>query len=207
MWDLPGQGLEPVPPALAGGFLTTAPPGKPGEDAFDLGNFLCLSVNKTIETLPKGHSCCNTQGHRCVNFVNFPRIDCLCYNLKLFPNINSLIRYWAFKPRSAGVTANTHSHPKRWVCASFRVPCGKQQKPTLANSIKKESVRLKEPQEQLNTQASGRTWSKAIWGIQEQKLMNRLSREPPIASGPWFKSYKWWWWWSVRWSWLESVFP
>ena len=29
MWDLPGPGLEPVSPALAGGFLTTAPPGKP----------------------------------------------------------------------------------------------------------------------------------------------------------------------------------
>ena len=29
MWDLPGPGLEPVSPALAGGFFTTAPPGKP----------------------------------------------------------------------------------------------------------------------------------------------------------------------------------
>ena len=29
MWDLPGLGLEPVSPALAGGFSTTAPPGKP----------------------------------------------------------------------------------------------------------------------------------------------------------------------------------
>ena len=28
MWDLPGPGLEPVSPALAGGFLTTEPPGK-----------------------------------------------------------------------------------------------------------------------------------------------------------------------------------
>ena len=28
MWNLPGPGLEPVSPALAGGFLTTAPPGK-----------------------------------------------------------------------------------------------------------------------------------------------------------------------------------
>ena len=28
MWDLPGPGLEPVSPALAGGFLNTAPPGK-----------------------------------------------------------------------------------------------------------------------------------------------------------------------------------
>ena len=29
LWDLPGPGLEPVYPALAGGFSTTAPPGKP----------------------------------------------------------------------------------------------------------------------------------------------------------------------------------
>ena len=29
MWDLPRPGLEPLSPALAGGFSTTAPPGKP----------------------------------------------------------------------------------------------------------------------------------------------------------------------------------
>ena len=29
MWDLPRPGLGPVSPALAGGFSTTAPPGKP----------------------------------------------------------------------------------------------------------------------------------------------------------------------------------
>ena len=29
MWGLPGPGLEPVFPALAGRFLTTGPPGKP----------------------------------------------------------------------------------------------------------------------------------------------------------------------------------
>ena len=28
MWGLPGPGLEPMCPALAGGFLTTVPPGK-----------------------------------------------------------------------------------------------------------------------------------------------------------------------------------
>ena len=28
MWGLPGPGIEPVSPALAGGFLTTRPPGK-----------------------------------------------------------------------------------------------------------------------------------------------------------------------------------
>ena len=29
MWDLPRSGIEPVSPALAGGFFTTEPPGKP----------------------------------------------------------------------------------------------------------------------------------------------------------------------------------
>ena len=32
MWDLPGPGLEPMSPAFAGRFLTTAPPGKPPKD-------------------------------------------------------------------------------------------------------------------------------------------------------------------------------
>ena len=34
MWDLPRPGLEPVSPALAGGFLTTMPPGKPSPHHF-----------------------------------------------------------------------------------------------------------------------------------------------------------------------------
>ena len=34
MWDLPGPGLEPMSPALAGGFLTTVPPGKPKKRIF-----------------------------------------------------------------------------------------------------------------------------------------------------------------------------
>ena len=29
MWNLPGPGIKPVSPALAGGFFTTEPPGKP----------------------------------------------------------------------------------------------------------------------------------------------------------------------------------
>ena len=29
MWDLPGSGVEPVSPTLAGRFFTTGPPGKP----------------------------------------------------------------------------------------------------------------------------------------------------------------------------------
>ena len=34
MWDLPRPGLEPVSPALAGRFSTTAPPGKPSPSCF-----------------------------------------------------------------------------------------------------------------------------------------------------------------------------
>ena len=40
MWDLSRPGLEPVSPALAGRFLTTAPPGKPGYQLFDLEDLL-----------------------------------------------------------------------------------------------------------------------------------------------------------------------
>ena len=38
MWDLPGPGLEPVSPALAGGFLTTVPPGKSPEEILKVSN-------------------------------------------------------------------------------------------------------------------------------------------------------------------------
>ena len=34
MWDLPRRGLEPAFPALAGGFLTTVPPGKSRDSSF-----------------------------------------------------------------------------------------------------------------------------------------------------------------------------
>ena len=37
MWDLPRPGLKPVSPALAGGFSTTAPPGKPSLTGLIIG--------------------------------------------------------------------------------------------------------------------------------------------------------------------------
>ena len=40
MWDPPRPGLEPVSPALAGGFLTTAPPGKPPVRSFFITDFI-----------------------------------------------------------------------------------------------------------------------------------------------------------------------
>ena len=38
MWDLPGPGIEPVSPALAGRFLTTAPPGRSLQRRFQTGS-------------------------------------------------------------------------------------------------------------------------------------------------------------------------
>ena len=42
MWDLPRPGLEPVSPALAGRFSTTAPPGKPECAFIELMNLLLM---------------------------------------------------------------------------------------------------------------------------------------------------------------------
>ena len=42
MWDLPEPGLEPVSPALAGGLLTTAPPGKPPPPDYFKWTFISL---------------------------------------------------------------------------------------------------------------------------------------------------------------------
>jgi len=48
MWDLPGPGMESVSPALAGGFFTPEPPGKPlpllrklPQDKFPLADKYC----------------------------------------------------------------------------------------------------------------------------------------------------------------------
>ena len=49
MWDLPKPGLEPASPALAGGFSTTAPPGKP---LFILSSFSICSIGGLLAPLP-----------------------------------------------------------------------------------------------------------------------------------------------------------
>ena len=40
VWDLPRPGLEPMSPAVAGRFLTTAPPGKSNDSFFMLRKML-----------------------------------------------------------------------------------------------------------------------------------------------------------------------
>ena len=51
MWDLPRPGLEPVSPALAGRFSTTAPPGKPKKMGFikPIFNFLLSLVLRNFK--------------------------------------------------------------------------------------------------------------------------------------------------------------
>ena len=76
MWDLPRSGIEPVFPALAGGFLTTAPPGKSWKillnsglttsrdshsswwglqnevmEVYPWADFLCVHYRETIQTI------------------------------------------------------------------------------------------------------------------------------------------------------------
>ena len=61
MWDLPGPGLEPVFPALAGGFLTTALPGKAHSSKCKTQNYktsvgfllLLLLSKDVLDTIPK----------------------------------------------------------------------------------------------------------------------------------------------------------
>ena len=50
MWDLPGPGLEPVSLALAGGFLTTAPPGKSHVGPFCSKRFPILLYRYRVKT-------------------------------------------------------------------------------------------------------------------------------------------------------------
>ena len=53
MWDLPRPGLEPVSPALAGGFLTTAPPGKSQKWDFLIFIFCIVSFSQFKSSLKK----------------------------------------------------------------------------------------------------------------------------------------------------------
>ena len=53
MWDLPGPGLEPASPALAGGFLTTVPPGKSRKGDFYLSFQLAALQNSDSRLQPQ----------------------------------------------------------------------------------------------------------------------------------------------------------
>ena len=53
VWNLPGPGIEPMFPALAGGFLTTGPPGKSHIAIFKIDNqkTWCISQGTLFNTV------------------------------------------------------------------------------------------------------------------------------------------------------------
>ena len=53
MWDPPGPGLEPVSPALAGGFLITVPPGK--SQRFCFLNAKVFNLDNVLLVIIKGN--------------------------------------------------------------------------------------------------------------------------------------------------------
>ena len=55
MWSLPGPGIEPMFPTLAGGFLTTTPPGKFSALNSFLLHFFCCESSPYIVSLYGAH--------------------------------------------------------------------------------------------------------------------------------------------------------
>ena len=54
MWDLPGPGIKPMSPALAGGFFTTEPPRKPEVSHFHMKcELIVFCVNETHNGMPE----------------------------------------------------------------------------------------------------------------------------------------------------------
>ena len=51
IWDLPGPGIEPMSPALAGGFLTHEPPGNSPMAGWT--DFHCISITFSLEKKKK----------------------------------------------------------------------------------------------------------------------------------------------------------
>ena len=62
MWDLPRPGLEPVSPALAGRFSTTAPPGKPCSLVLMIVFLASVHSKYTSEPIWQGNGCGGNSG-------------------------------------------------------------------------------------------------------------------------------------------------
>ena len=63
MWDLPGPEIEPVSPALAGGLLSIAPPGKPNSFLKKLIYFIYLFLTALgLRCCASAFSSCGERG-------------------------------------------------------------------------------------------------------------------------------------------------
>ena len=90
MWDLPGPGLEPVSPALAGGFLTTAPPGKPLDKFLNFYFIVVRTVNmrSTLNTFSSVQSYISVDCRYSV-VQQISRAHSSCFTETLWPLISS----------------------------------------------------------------------------------------------------------------------
>ena len=65
MWDLPGSGIEPVSPALAGGVFSAEVPGKPS-----YGNFIFSFLRKLYTVFQS--DCTNSHSYQWRRRILFP---------------------------------------------------------------------------------------------------------------------------------------
>ena len=72
MWDLPGPGLEPVSPTLAGGFLTTAPPGKLPFKFYEYILHIWTSQLKWLLVIPRSAGLSERKQLTWLTFHSFP---------------------------------------------------------------------------------------------------------------------------------------
>ena len=105
MWDLPGSGIEPMSPALAGGFFTTEPPRNPSsvilniqrnfkeilflENAIDLSD-VNPDQSESPPQLPEGSAP--------------PFIHCIIHSTDIcgVPTTQALARYWGHSSGESG---------------------------------------------------------------------------------------------------------
>ena len=74
MWNLPRPGLEPVSPALAGRFSTTAPPGKPRNNLLREALWYLFSIqgswgSERLSNLPSVSQLTSGGSHSCVSLM------------------------------------------------------------------------------------------------------------------------------------------
>ena len=88
MWDPPRPGLEPVSPALAGRFSTTAPPGKPHSSYFEWVSlvyfeFLSSIIKKIniIEASRTMYNCSHIRSYclNCLTKTNHQKVACVIF--------------------------------------------------------------------------------------------------------------------------------
>ena len=86
MWDLPRPGIEPMSPALAGGFLTTVPPEK--SHVINIFNTFV-----TVQKLLWCHLSYRIMAYNVVNLLNFAFRFCALSKKQDIPQVDNTFSY------------------------------------------------------------------------------------------------------------------